>query len=70
VHPQTRQIVGVHILAPQAGEIIAQAMTLVKHKATIDDVVDSLPVFPTLTEAIKIVALSFTKDISQLSCCI
>jgi len=70
VHPQTRQIVGVHILAPQAAELIAQAMMLLKHRMTIDDVVESLPMFPTLAEAIKLVALSFTKDISKLSCCI
>jgi len=70
IHPQTKQILGVHILAPNAGEIIAEAMMLVKNKNTIDDVVNSLPMFPTLSEAIKIVALSFTKDISKLSCCI
>lgn len=70
IHPQTKQILGVHILAPNAGEIIAQAMVLIKNKNTIDDVINSLPMFPTLSEAIKIVALSFTKDISKLSCCI
>lgn len=70
IHPQTKQILGVHILAPNAGELIAEAMMLVKNKNTIDDVVNSLPMFPTLSEAIKIAALSFTKDISKLSCCI
>ncbi|MDA2936400.1 mercury(II) reductase [Patescibacteria group bacterium AH-259-L05] len=70
IHPQTKQIMGVHILAPNAGELIAEAMVLVKNKNTIDDVVNSLPMFPTLSEAIKIVALSFVKDISKLSCCI
>jgi mercuric reductase len=70
IHPSTEQIMGVHILAPDAGELIAEAMMLVKNKNTIDDVVDSLPMFPTLSEAIKTVALSFTKDISKLSCCV
>ncbi len=70
IHPQTRQILGVHILAPSAGELIAEAMMLVKNKNTIDDAASSLPMFPTLSEAIKLVALSFTKDISKLSCCI
>ena len=70
VHPDSKVILGVHILAPNAGELIAQAMVLVKNKNTIDDVVNSLPMFPTLSEAIKIAALSFTKDISKLSCCI
>jgi len=35
-----------------------------------NDIVNSLPMFPTLSEAIKIAALSFTKDITKLSCCI
>ena len=70
IHPQTKQILGVHILAPNASELIAEAMMLIKNKNTIDDVVNSLPMFPTLSEVIKIVALSFTKDISKLSCCI
>ncbi|MBI4426348.1 MAG: mercury(II) reductase [Candidatus Kerfeldbacteria bacterium] len=70
IHPQTKQILGVHILAPNAGELIAEAMMLIKNKNTIDDVVNSLPMFPTLSESIKTVALSFTKDISKLSCCI
>jgi mercuric reductase len=70
IHPETRQIMGVHILAPHAGELIAEAMMLVRNKNTVDDVMDSLPMFPTLSEAIKLVALSFSKDISQLSCCI
>jgi mercuric reductase len=70
IHPQTKQILGVHILGAHASELIAEAMILVKNKNTIDDVVNSLPMFPTLSEAIKIVALSFSKDISKLSCCI
>lgn len=70
IHPKTKQILGVHILAPNAGELIAEAMMLVKNKNTIDDVTNSLPMFPTLSEAIKLVALSFTRDISKLSCCI
>lgn len=70
IHPDTKVILGVHILAPNAGELIAQAMMLIKNKNTIDDVVNSLPMFPTLSEAIKIAALSFTTDITNLSCCV
>jgi len=70
IHEETKVILGVQILAPHAGDLIAQAMTLIKNKNTIDDVVNSLPMFPTLSESIKIAALSFTKDISKLSCCI
>jgi mercuric reductase len=70
IHPDTKVILGVHILAANAGELIAPAMVLIKNKNTIADVVNSLPMFPTLSEAIKIAALSFTTDIAKLSCCI
>lgn len=70
IHPEIKLVLGVHILAPNAGDLIAQAMWLVKNKNTTDDVTNSLPMFPTLSEAIKIAALSFTQDISKLSCCL
>lgn len=70
IHPETHQVLGVHILAPHAGELIAEAMMLVKNKNTINDIINTLPIFPTLSEGIKLAALSFKKDISQLSCCI
>ena len=70
VHPKTGQILGLHILSSNAGELIAQAMLLIKNKNTISDVIDSTPIFPTLSEAIKTCALSFVKDISGLSCCV
>lgn len=70
IHPKTKVIMGVHILGADSGDLIAQAMVLVKNKNTIDDVIDMLPVFPTMSEAIKLVAMSFTQDVSKLSCCI
>ncbi len=70
VDPKTGAIVGVHILAQSAADLIAEAMVLIKNKNTIDDVLNSEPVFPTLSEAIKYAALAFRKDLSQLSCCI
>ena len=69
IHPETKVILGVHILSPQAGELVAWAATLVKNKNTIHDVLDTLPMFPTLAESIKLVAMSFVRDISKMSCC-
>jgi mercuric reductase len=69
IHPKTKQIMGVHILAPHAGELIAEAMMLIRNRNTIEDLVHSLPMFPTLSESIKLAALSFTRDITKLSCC-
>lgn len=70
IHPETTQVMGVHMLAPQAGDLMAQAMTMIRNRNTIDDVIASLPMFPTLSESIKWVALAFTRDISKVSCCV
>lgn len=66
---KTRRILGIQILAPRAGDLIATAMMVVKNKMTIDDVNEMLPMFPTLSEVIKIAAQSFDHDLSTLSCC-
>jgi mercuric reductase len=70
VHPRNGQIMGVHLLAPQAGELVAEATMLVRNRNTIHDVIDALPMFPTLSEGIKLAATAFTRDISKLSCCV
>ncbi len=70
IHPETKIIMGVHLLAPHGGDLIALAMMLVRNRNTIDDLLESLPMFPTLSESIKLVALAFTRDISKVSCCV
>jgi mercuric reductase len=66
--PATNRVLGVHILAPNASEIIAEAMLLVRDGYTVDDVITTAPMYPTLSEAIKVVALSFTRDVTKLCC--
>ena len=70
VNAENRKILGIHLVAPEAADIINQGIYILKGNMTVDDVIDSLPVFPTLSESIKIVALSFTTDITKLSCCV
>ena len=65
----TGRILGVHILADNAADIIQEAVLAVKHRLTVDDIIDTVHVFPTMTESIKLAATSFRKDIDQLSCC-
>jgi len=69
VHPKTGRIFGVHILAELAADMIHEAVLAVKYKLTLDDIIDTVHVFPTMTEAIKLVATAFKKDVSKLSCC-
>jgi mercuric reductase len=63
------RIIGVHILSSMAADMIHEAVLAVKYRLTIDDVIDTVHVFPTMSEAIKLVATSFKQDVSKLSCC-
>lgn len=70
IHPETSQVLGVHIVSPHASELIHEATLAVKFGLTIDDIIDTVHVFPTLSEGIKRVSQAFTRDVSQMSCCV
>lgn len=63
------RIIGVHILSSIAADMIHEAVLAVRYRLTIDDIIDTVHVFPTMSEAIKLVATSFKQDVSKLSCC-
>ncbi len=65
----TNEVLGVSMLGANAGEVIHEAAMGLRFHATIDDFIDLLHVYPTMAEALKIVAISRYKDPSKLSCC-
>src|SRR5260221_6059877 len=65
----TRRVVGVSMLGVNAGEVIGEAAMALRFGATTDDFIDLIHVYPAMAEALKLVALSFTKDVNRLSCC-
>jgi mercuric reductase len=65
----TQRVVGVSMLGRDAGEVIHEAAMALRFGATIDDFIDMIHVYPTMAEALKIVAISFRKDYTKLSCC-
>jgi mercuric reductase len=70
IHPETQVILGVHMVAPMAADLIHEAALAVKFKLTINDITDAVHVFPTMSEAIKRVAQSFKRDTSRTRCCV
>ncbi|MFV2015705.1 MAG: mercury(II) reductase, partial [Candidatus Heimdallarchaeota archaeon] len=70
IHPDTNVIVGVQMVGPLAADIIHEATLAVKFKLTIDDLIDTIHVFPTFSEGLKRVAQAFRRDINVMSCCI
>jgi mercuric reductase len=65
----SRRVLGVSMLGMDAAEVIHEAAMGIRLGATVEDFVGMLHIYPTMSEALKIVALSFTKDVSKLSCC-
>jgi len=63
------RILGVHVIGESAPEIIHEAAMALHFKATINDFIDLIHVYPTMAEALKIGAQAFSKDVSKLSCC-
>lgn len=70
IHPQNRKVLGVHIVSPDAAELIHAATLAVRLGLTIEDVIDTIHVFPTYSEGIKRVAQAFIRDVSKMSCCV
>ncbi len=66
---ETHKILGVHILASLAPDMIHEGVLAVKHGLSLEDIIDTVHVFPTHSEAIKLAALSFFEDVDKLSCC-
>lgn len=63
------RVLGVSLVGRDAGEVIHEAAMAMRFGATVHDFIDMVHVYPTMAEALKIVALSFFKDVSKLSCC-
>jgi mercuric reductase len=67
---ENKQILGVHILAPHAADLIHEGVLAVKNRMTGDDIIDTVHVFPTLSESIKLAAQSFYVNVEKMSCCV
>ncbi len=69
IDDDTKEVLGVSMVGANAGEVIHEAAMAMRFRATIDDYIDMIHVYPTMAEALKIVAISRYKDPSKLSCC-
>ena len=64
-----RRLLGAHILAENAGDVIQAAVMAIKYRATVDDIADTFHTYLTMAEGLKLAAQGFSKDVTQLSCC-
>jgi mercuric reductase len=66
---ETEEVLGVSMVGSNAGEVIHEAAMGLRFHAKIRDFIDLLHVYPTMAEALKIVAISRYKNPARLSCC-
>lgn len=69
INNDTHEVVGVSLVMPNAGEVIHEAAMALRFRAKLEDYIDMVHVYPTMAEALKIVAISYFKDPAKLSCC-
>lgn len=65
----TDEVLGVMMVGGSAAEVIHEAAMALRFRAKLHDFIDLLHVYPTMAEALKIVAISRYKDPAKLSCC-
>jgi mercuric reductase len=69
IDARTRMLLGAHILAPEAGEMIQEPVMAIRHGITVDDIARAMHPYLTHAEGIKLAAQALGKDVSKLSCC-
>jgi dihydrolipoamide dehydrogenase len=60
-HKETDRVLGVHILGPQAGDLIAEAAVAIEFGASSEDMARACHAHPTLAESLKEAALAVNK---------
>ena len=65
----SRRIVGVQAVAAEAGELIQSAGLAIRARMSVASLAGELFPYLTMVEGLKLCALSFSKDVKELSCC-
>ena len=66
---ESDRLVGARVLAPEGSELLMEAALAIRHGVTTQQLADAFHPYLTLSEAVKLAALTFRKDVGQLSCC-
>ena len=65
----TDKLIGARILASEGSELLMEISMAIKYGITIKELKQMFHPYLTLSEGIKIAAISFDKDVKKLSCC-
>lgn len=65
----TGRLLGAHVVADGAGELITAAGYALRAGLTITDLAEAWSPYLTMSEALKLTAQAFTRNVAELSCC-
>lgn len=65
----TDQLVGARVLAPEGAELLMELSLAIRHRISVSELASSFHPYLTLSESVKLAAISFGKDVASLSCC-
>jgi mercuric reductase len=63
------RLLGAHIVAPNAGDLIGEAVLAVRFGLRVQEMVSTMHPYLTWGEGLKLAGQTFTRDIAKLSCC-
>lgn len=66
---RTDRILGAHVVAENAGEVIYAATLAVKFHLTVSNLTGTFAPYLTMAEGLRLAAITFGRDVSKLSCC-
>lgn len=65
----TDMLVGARIVAPEGSELLMEVSLAIKFGISVSDLKEVLHPYLTLAEGVKLAAITFDKDVKELSCC-
>ncbi|HEY5974862.1 MAG TPA: mercury(II) reductase [Geobacteraceae bacterium] len=65
----TGRLLGAHLACHRAAELINEAALALRLKATVTELANTLHVYPSMGEGLRLCAQGFDRDVSKLSCC-
>jgi len=66
---QTDELVGARILAPEGSELLMEIAMAIKFGIKVEQIKEMFHPYLTLSEGVKLAAITFSKKMSELSCC-
>jgi mercuric reductase len=65
----TGRLLGTHLVCQRGAELLNEAALAIRLQATVVEMANTLHVYPSMGEGLRLCAQGFARDVSKLSCC-